>query len=236
MMNLFETNAKSSSGVKPIKSGDMMSGATATSDMLAHQEGSARFNLFMLMFESTFIKQSAGMMHKINQQFLDLPALVPIIGRDAEDWQQIDAQTIAIDPDFIPEGSRREVNKQMEVAQIENFLGIVSRVEALLPIVPLIIGKLARQFRWDEAKEIQELAGLAIQNFMIQAQMMQMMDMQMRQQQAQQKQVGDGQKKKKGSSLNQIASPGNMAGLEATNMTDLNQSLLGKSGPSAFSM
>ena len=231
LLGMLQGQGKSASGVKPIKSGDTQSNVTATSDMLAHQEGSARFNLYMLMFESTFIKHSASRMHKINQQFLDLPAIVPIVGDDAEGWGEIDAQTIAIDPDFIPEGSRREVNKQMEVAQIENFLGIVSRVEALLPIVPMIVGKLARQFRWDEAKEIQQLAGLAVQNFMIQSRMMQEMEMQMQQQQAAQKTEGDGKKKVGGGSTG----PGNMSGLEATNMTDLNQSLLGAAGPSAFS-
>jgi hypothetical protein len=232
MLGLFKGEAKAGSGVKPVKTGDIQANVTATSDMLAHQEGSTRFNLFMLMLESTFIKHTASRMHKINQQFLDLPAVVPIVEDDAEGWGQIDAQTIAIDPDFIPEGSRREVNKQMEVAQIENFLGIVSRVEALYPIIPVVIGKLARQFRWDEAKEIQMLAGMAIQNFMIQTRMMQMAEMQMKQQQAANKGVsGDGKKKVGGGSTG----PGNMAGLEATNMTDLNQSLLGVAGPSSVS-
>jgi hypothetical protein len=232
MLGMFGSGAKAASGVKPVKTGDLQANVTATSDILAHQEGSARFNLSMLMYESTFIKFSASRMHKINQQFLDLPAIIPIVEQDAEGWGEIDAQTIAMDPDFIPEGSRREVNKQMEVAQIENFLSIISRVEALYPVVPLIIGKLARQFRWDEAKHIEELATAAIQNFMIQARMMQMMEMEMQQQQAAQKQIGDGKKKVGGGSTGS----GNMAGLESTNITDLNQSLMGIAGPSASSV
>jgi hypothetical protein len=224
-LGLFRGDSAAASGVKPIKTGSLQAGVTATSDMIAQQEGSTRFSLSLLMLENTFVKQTARRMHKINQQFLDVPMLVPIVEGDAEDWPAVDAQTIAIDPDFVPEGSRREINKQMEVAQIENFLSIISSVPALYPVVPMIIGKLARQFRWDEAKEIEQLATMAIQNFMIMSQMTAAS-------------AGGGQggsPSSGGGRLSQTSSHGNMAGIESTNQQDLNQSLLGGAGVSAFS-
>ena len=84
---------------------------------------------------------------------------------------------------------------------------------------------------------------MAMQQQLMMAQMMQQMEMQNQQAVTQAKVQGaggksPGGKKKsgtKGGRINQIASPGNMAGLQATNPTDLGHSMDGKFGLSAYS-
>lgn len=224
LLSLFQANSESATGVNPSMQGDQQKGVTATASMYGFQKGSARFRLFLLMLSSTFLKPSAKMMHKQNQQFLDLPTLVPILEGDVTDFLMLDPQTIAIDPDFTVEAPHREANRQMEIAQIENMLAILSKIQPLFPIIPSIIGKLARQFRWEEAKQIEQLATVAIQNYLLMTQLMTT--------------AGGGQGATPSGGSNAkggTGAKGNTAGIESTNSTDLNQSLLGAGGPSAFS-
>lgn len=222
MLAMFKANSEAASGVTPQMKGGMQKGVTATASMQGFQKGSARFRLFLQMFAGTFLKPSAQFMHKINQQFLDLPAVIPVLEGDAEDWITLDPQTMAIDPDFVVEAPHREANRQMEIAQIENFLAILAGIQPLYPVIPALVGKLARQFRWDEAKEIEQLAQAAVQNFLIMNALLQAQA------------GGQGGSPSSGGKSRQTGSKGNLAGIESTNSTDLNQSLLGGRGASAF--
>lgn len=235
----FRGASEGASGVKPVKQG-AISSDTATAVNAAQSESGSRFNLYMMMMEHSFVIPAAKMMHQINQQFLDLPTVVPVLGQQGIAWPVVDYETIAIDADFIPEGSTREMNKQMNIAQIENFLSIVSRVPGLQPLIPLMVGKLAREFRWPDAQQIEQLCSAAVQQ-----QMMLEMLMQQQQQQLEQQKIANsgagksapkGKKKPKGGGrINQIASEGNMSGMNATNPTDLGQAFNSKFGASAFS-
>ncbi len=222
MQQFFQVSAEAGSGVKPIKQGQV-SKQTATATLQASKEAGIRFNLPMMLLERTFLKFAAERMHMINQQFLDLPIAIPVLEDDVNKIQQVDAQTIAMQPDFVVEGAAREINKQMEVAQIENFLGIVSRVPELHPIIPSIIGKLARAFRWEEADKIQDLAQQAIEQALFLRQLQQ------------QAELANANNEGGTSTGGGSTGPGNMAGLEATNEGALNQALMSSAGPSTFS-
>ncbi len=214
ILALFRASGESATGGKPIKQG-VVSGETATATMQAASEANSRFHLYMMMLENTFVKPSCSMMHKINQQFLDLPMLIPILGQDAAKWEAVDEQTIAIDPDFIPEGSMREMNKEMNIAQIEKAMMIIGNIPAMLGLVPVLVGKLWREFRWQDADKVQEIANGMVAMF------------QQAEQQAQQQEGGG--------PMAQIGGPSQVGGMEATNSSDLNQSVGSEFGPSAFS-
>lgn len=217
VMSLMIGGAENASGVKPVSRGESVH-STATVNIQAGQEAQSRFNLYMMKWENTFTKHICKRMHKINQQFLDLPSIVPIVQGQAIHWQKLSPQDIAIDADFEPQGVQKAVNTQMEISQIENFMAIAGGIPALIPIIPAVIGKLARAFRWPEADDIQKLAQSAVQQFQ-----------EMAQQQAAAAQGGGGP------SSRQIGAYGNTAGIESTNDTDLNQAFNGKFGMSAYS-
>jgi hypothetical protein len=222
MFQNFKGASENASGVKPVKQGTVAAD-TATAVNAAQMESGTRFNLYMMMIEHTFVKPAASMMHRINQQFLDLPTVIPVLGQKlAQQWPVVDAEVISMDADFVPEGSMREMNKQMNIAQIENFLAIISKVPGLQPLIPMMVGKLAREFRWQDANEIQALCERAVQQQMMMEQLMAQMQ-------------GGAGNPAPGGSLNQSTSPGNIAGESATNNTDLQHSMDGKFGVSAFS-
>lgn len=215
VLGLFTTGSESAGGVKPIIQGDIMPGETATATLEAMKQGGSRLNLYMLMMDNTFVKWATSRMHKINQQFLELPMLVPILEKDASQWPVVDMKTLAINPNFVPEAATRELNRQVNIAQIEKFLMIVSKIEALYPIIPSVIGKLAREFRWQEAPQIEQLSQQAINQYLMMSQMA----------------SGEGGG---GVPMNQIADHGNSSGVNATNTGDMQSSMQGEFGVSSL--
>jgi hypothetical protein len=241
-MAMFLSFGESASNVKPPQKG-VSAEHTATAATLSARQSGVSFNLFMMMLENTFVKEAASRMHKINQQFLDLPMVFPILGGDQTiAYQQIDKETIAISPDFVPEGSMRELNKEINIAQIEKFLMIVSKIEALFPIIPKMIGKLAHEFRWQDADQIQQLSEQAIEQALFIKRLQE--QAQLEAQQAQTEAVGQqptsgggqsGERRGTGVAMNQIADHDNSSGVNATNQADLLRSIQSEFGASAFS-
>ena len=214
VLGLFTTQSQGAGGSKPVMQGDVGQSTLATEIIEAKSQAGERFTLYQLVLEATIIKPMTEFMHKINQQFLDLPFVVPILESNISKWPVVDMQTIAANPNFIPEGSSREMNRQVNIAQIEKFLMIVSKIPGMEAIIPVFIKKLAQEFRWQEADEIGRLAEQSLQMFGLSSQ----------------QGAGAG-----GVPMNQIADHGNSGGVNATSGKELNDSMQGEFGPSSIS-
>jgi len=156
ILNMFQSFAESDTGVKPVKKG-VISSETATATMGALSQANTRFQLFMMMMDHTVVRYAAKRMHRINQQFLETPSLFRVVGDDVQKWNQVDRSTLAINPDFIPEGATRVANSEMRISQIEKMILLVSKVPGGIMLIPKLIAKLAREFNWQDAEEMEQI-------------------------------------------------------------------------------
>lgn len=165
LLNMFQSFAESDTGVKPIKKG-IISNETATATMGALSQANTRFQLFMMMMDHTLVRYAAKRMHRINQQFLETPSLFRVVGDDIRKWRQVDRATLAINPDFIPEGATRVANSEIRISQIEKMILMVSKVPGGIMLIPKLIAKLAREFNWQDAEEMEQIMTMGAQQAM----------------------------------------------------------------------
>lgn len=109
------------------------------------------------MAEATGILPIVRKFHKINRAFLDTPYVTAVIGKQGMFWDDaIAPQQIAMDVDFVCYASSREMDRPMNIQQLEHFLQIVMGSPEMMPLAVPIAMKIAEEMRLPNYDEIEQ--------------------------------------------------------------------------------
>ena len=155
--------AEGTLGATDLKSGRVSQGeTTATESNLAFKQASIRFKYHLGMFGQTFITPSAQKMQLYNRDYLEIPYVFKIMGRDGQNFKAVQQDDLAINADFVFLGPDRLENEQMKIAQLENLYKITTALSQFgwsQPILQEIFVQLADAMNFPNMEQLKELMG-----------------------------------------------------------------------------
>jgi len=179
-MGVLRNEGSSSVGVFPQMEGappGQKQSATLSSQL--YSQSSKRFKDILMQIEDSFLIPFCDKLLSINQQFIDAPYAVQILGRDGVHWQTIMPNQIAGKVNFVSLASSKNIEQGVRSEQLMHLLQIAGGNQMLWGTVPLIFVQLAELWR---SKDI-ELWKMALGYHQVVAQLEQAMNMGMTPQQ-----------------------------------------------------
>jgi hypothetical protein len=181
LYNQVQTNSKARSGVAEIMAGRIPGQkTTATVGSHAFTQASARFKHMLWMFEESLVLPMCEKFLAINQQFIDKPYAIYILGEAGMYWVQVSPDQIAGRVNFIAVGSTKEADRQVNIEQLMRLIQIFSANPMLMAAVPILGVNIAEEFQLRNLRDIKAALGYEMMMAQIQqAKQMQMTPAQM---------------------------------------------------------
>lgn len=143
-----------------IKSGNLMPGEdTATEINTAREELDKAFQDPVRTIEMYGVIPMTRKMIRLNQQFLDPEMARLILDKQAQSLQLfVDAATIAVMPDIVPEASTRDIKKSKVLNELTNMLKVIYPYAqndlSYMIISKLIVKRMLEEMSWQNIPEI----------------------------------------------------------------------------------
>lgn len=169
-------------GVNDMKAGRIPGQATtATVGSQAFSQASIRFKDILWMFENSIIIPLCDKAHAINQQFIDKPYAISIIGiEDGKYWQIVDPTQIAGKVNFESLASTKNSDKAVNIEQLMRAIQVAASNPMLAGSTPILFTSLMREWGVANIDEIKVAIGYqAMMTQLYQAAQMQLTPMQM---------------------------------------------------------
>lgn len=153
---------------------------TATVGSQAFAQASIRFKDILWMFENSVIIPLCDKAHAINQQFIDQPYAISILGQEGVYWQTVDPTQIAGRVNFESLASTKNSDKAVNIEQLMRAIQVSGSNPMLAGAVPILYVALAREWGLPDIDEIKVAIGYqAMMTQLYQAAQMQITPMQM---------------------------------------------------------
>jgi len=160
LYNQVQTNSKARSGVGEIMAGRIPGQkTTATVGSQAYTQASARFKHMLWMFEESMVLPMCEKFLSINQQFIDKPYAIYILGESGMYWVNVSPDQIAGRVNFIAIGSTREADRQVNIEQLMRLIQIFSANPMLMSAVPILGVNIAEEFQLRNLRDIKAALG-----------------------------------------------------------------------------
>lgn len=161
LLTLLQANRNARSGIDAMMAGRSAPGQknTATVGSYIYNQGSARFKHMLWMFEESFVLPLCRKFHAINQQFIDKPYAIMILGEQGMYWSEVQPWQIAGDINFIALGSNREADRQVNIEQLMRCIQVYSSNPMLMAAVPILAVNLAEEFNLRNLRDIKAAVG-----------------------------------------------------------------------------
>jgi hypothetical protein len=170
-------------GINDMKAGRVPGQATtATVGSQAFSQASIRFKDILWMFENSVIIPLCDKAHAINQQFIDQPYAISILGQEGTYWQTVDPTQIAGRVNFESLASTKNSDKAVNIEQLMRAIQVYGSNPMLMGAVPIFAIALAREWGVANIDEVKVAIGYqALMTQLYQAAQMQLTPVQMMQ-------------------------------------------------------
>jgi hypothetical protein len=189
VLAMMKQYAQSASSAQAPTTGDLpASKQTATAVSTAFGQSQVRFKAILAMVENSGLLPLCDRMQRINQQFIDAPYAIRVIGANGAYWKQISPADIAGRVNFISYGSSREADKAMNVQQLLTAINIAGGQQMLQSVVPILFMEYAEESNFAQLEMIKmamqwdQQRMMFLQQLQMQAQQIQTMQAQLPQQ------------------------------------------------------
>lgn len=141
MIRFAMDRAEGVSGATALKQGRISSGeTTATESNIAFSQASQRFKYALEWFGASFILPMARKYDIMNQNFLDLPFVHRVVGKNnSVFFSNVTEQAMAIPVDYVFTGPSRDESEAMAIAQLQNGLKVVTPLIQFIPGMDVVI-------------------------------------------------------------------------------------------------
>lgn len=164
IINYMTSRGEGAVGMNDLKSGRIPKGeTTATESNIAFNQASIRFKMALSWLGSTYVIPSARKAYLYNRDYLDDKFAFRYFGdKGAVHWTTVKQSDFATNVDFVFVGPTQMENESLRIAQLENFLKILSPYIQLgwaEPAIKEIIVDLADKFNIPNLDRMKELIG-----------------------------------------------------------------------------
>lgn len=134
LMRYLADRIEGNSGQDELKSGRVPRGdVTATATNLAFAQSSIRFRYHLEWLGSSFFLPMARKMDAYNIDFLDLPFIHRVLGRQGAYINNVTEETFRVPVDYYFEGPTRDEHVTLKIAQLQNALKVMTPLVQLIP-------------------------------------------------------------------------------------------------------
>lgn len=183
--NLYQqinADGQAKAGMNDMKAGRVPGqSTTATVGSQAFSQASIRFKDMLWMFENSVLIPLCDKAHAINQQFIDRPYAISIVGANVgQYWQTVDPTQIAGKVNFESLASTKQADKQVNIEQLMRAIQVAAGNPMTAASVPILFVSLIQEWGVANIDEIKVAVGYqAMMQQLYQAAQMQMTPMQM---------------------------------------------------------
>ena len=176
------SSGQAKGGINDMKAGRVPDQATtATVGSQAFAQASIRFKDILSMFETTVTIPLCDKAHAINQQYIDRPYAITLIGeQEGKYWQTVDPTQIAGKVNFISLASSKNTDKMVNIEQLMRAIQVSGSNPMLMGAVPILYVALMQEWGIGNIDEIKVAIGYqAMMTQLYQASQMQLTPYQM---------------------------------------------------------
>lgn len=155
------SDGQAKAGMNDMKAGRVPGqSTTATVGSQAFSQASIRFKDMLWMFENSILIPLCDKAHAINQQFIDKPYAISIVGQErGMYWQMVDPTQIAGKVNFESLASTKQVDKQVNIEQMMRAIQVAAGNPMTAAAVPLIFIRLMQEWEISDMEEIKVAVG-----------------------------------------------------------------------------